>query len=115
MVVGFAVGKALSFIVTISQEGLLAFCTDKMLDMPMFAKGRNNSFLDWPPACSTDGYAHFVMAPETVELIEFIGSVAGSGPHLPGTGGQLLAAPGAVEVVRMVNLAPESQWFSVNN
>jgi len=85
VVVGFAVGKALSFIVTISQKRLFTLGTNEMLDMPMFPKCSNNSFLDWPSACPTDGYAHFVMAAKTVELIEFISSIARSGPHLPST------------------------------
>ena len=85
MVVGFSVGKALSFIVTISQEGLLAFGTYKMLHMPMFPKCSNNSFLNWPSAGSTDGYTHFVMAAKTVELIEFIGSIPGSCSNLSST------------------------------
>lgn len=85
MVVGFAVGKAFSLIVTISKKRLLTLCTHKMLDMPMFPECSNNSLLDWSSAGPTDGYSHFVMTAKTVELVEFICSVAWSCPHLPGT------------------------------
>jgi len=115
MVVGFTIGKTLPFIVPISQEGLLAFRTDKMLHMPVLSKSGNNSFLYWPPASSTDRDAHLVMAAQAVQLVQLVGSVAGPGPDLPGAGGELLATPRTVEMVRMVNLPTESQRLTVNN
>jgi len=115
MVVCFTIGKTLPLVVPVSQEGLLAFCTDKMLHMPVLPKSGNNSFLYWPPASSADRDAHLIMAPQAVQLVQLVGSVAGPGPHLPGTGGELLATPRTVEVVRMVNLPTESQRLTVNN
>jgi len=115
VVVGFTVSKPLPLIVPISQEGFLTFCTDKMLHMPMLPKCCNDSFLDWPPTGSTDRNTHLVMAAQAVQLVQLVGSVARPGPHLPGTGGQLLAAPCTVEVVWMVDLSTESQWLPIDN
>jgi len=115
VVVGFTVGKPLPLIMPISQEGFLTFCTDKMLHMPMFPKCCNDSFLDWPPAGSADRNTHLVMAAQAVQLVQLVGGVARPCPHLPGAGGQLLAAPGAVEVVWMVDLSTESQWLPIDN
>lgn len=35
----------------------------------MFAKSGDNTLLDWTAASTADGYAHLVMAPQTVQLI----------------------------------------------
>jgi len=115
VVVGFTIGKPLPLVVAISQEGFLTFCTDKMLHMPMLPKCCNDSFLDWPPACSTDRNTHLVMAAQAVQLVQLVGGVARPGPYLPGAGGQLLATPRAVEVVWMVDLSTESQWLPIDN
>jgi len=115
VVVGFTIGKPLPLVVAISQEGFLTFCTNKMLHMPMLPKCCNDSFLDWPPACSTDRNTHLVMAAQAVQLVQLVGGVARPGPYLPGAGGQLLATPRAVEVVWMVDLSTESQWLPIDN
>jgi hypothetical protein len=46
---------------------------------------------------------------------QFVGGVAGPRPDLPGSGGQLGAAGGAVVVVRVVHLAPEPEWLAVDD
>lgn len=45
---------------------------------------------------------------------QLIGGVPGPGPDLPGAGGELVAAAGAVEVVRVVHLAAEAQRVAVD-
>jgi len=115
VVVGFTIGKPLPLIVAISQERFLTFCTNKMLHMPMLPKCCNDSFLDWPPAGSTDRNTHLVMAAQAVQLVQLVGGVARPGPYLPGAGGQLLATPCAVEVVWMVDLSTESQRLPIDN
>jgi len=39
------------------------------LDVPVFAEGGNDSFLDGPPTCAADGNTHLVVAPEAVQLV----------------------------------------------
>ena len=46
---------------------------------------------------------------------QFIGGVAGPGPDLPGAGGELDAARGAVEVVGVVHLAAEPQRIAIDD
>ena len=46
---------------------------------------------------------------------QLIGGVSGPGLDLPGAGGQLDAARGAVEVVGVVRLAAEPQRLSVDD
>ena len=83
-----------------------------MLDTPVLAKGGHHPALYGPPAGAADGDTHPVVTPEAVELIELLRGVARSGLDLPGARGQLLAAAGAVEVVRAVVLAPEPQGLT---
>lgn len=37
--------------------------------MPMFSKSGDDTLLDWTAARTTNGYAHLVMAPQTIQLI----------------------------------------------
>ena len=83
-----------------------------MLDTPVLAKSGHHPALYGPPAGAADGDTHPVVTPEAVELIELLRRVARSGLDLPGARGQLLAAAGAVEVVRAVVLAPEPQGLT---
>jgi len=114
MIVSLTVGQTFPLIMPVAKEGFLALGADKVFHTPVFAQSRDHSVLDGPPAGSADGDPHLVMAAETVELVEFLGSVPRPGPHLPGRAGQLDAASGAVEVVGMVDLATESQRLLVN-
>jgi len=115
VVVSLTVSEPFSFVVTISQEGFLTFCTNKMLHTPMLPECRHNSFFYRSPAGSTDRDPHLVMAAQAVQLVQLVGRVSWPGPDLPGAGGQLLATACAVEVVRMVDLATESEWLPINN
>lgn len=79
----------------VPEEGLLALGTDKVLDMPLLAESSDHSLLDGSSASSTDGNAHLVVAPQTVQLALYLTS----------TRRQLDAARLAVEVVRVVRLS----------
>ena len=98
-------------------------------------KRGDHPLLDGPPACSAYRDSHLVVAPQAVQLVlrkvtlfkgdsvcwiflcsyQFIGGVAGPGPDLPGAGGELDAARGAVEVVGVVHLATEPQRIAIDD
>ena len=89
------------------------------------------------PARAADGDSHLVVAAKAVELVELVGSVAGARSHLsgkkswktfehktikvvgklsntkPGCGCEFFLASSAREVVRVVNLASESQRVAI--
>ena len=90
------------------------------------------------PARAADGDSHLVVAAKAVELVELIGRVAGARSHLsgekkswktfehksikvvgkvsntkPGCGCEFFLASSAREVVRVVNLASESQRVTI--
>jgi len=74
MVMGLTVSQPLLLVVSMTQEGFLAFCTDKVLDMPMFAQGSHDSLFNGSMAGSTDRDTHLVVTPETVKLrLDFSG------------------------------------------
>jgi len=114
MVVSLAIGQTLPLIMTIAQERFLTLGTDKVLHAPMFAQSCDNTVLNGPPAGSTNGDTHLVVATETVELVEFLGRVAWSSSHLPGRAGQLNATSSAVEVVWTIVLSSEPQGLPIN-
>jgi len=115
VVVGLAVGQTLSLVVAVTQEWLLALCTYEVFNVPVFSKSGDDAFLYRPPAGATNRDAHFVMAPEAIEFVQLVGSVARPGPDLPSSRCQLTAAPGAVEMVGVVNFPAETQRVSVND
>lgn len=55
-------GDYLLLVMTMAQEGLLAFGTDKVLHVPVFPQGGNDALLNGSPAGTTDGDAHLVVA-----------------------------------------------------
>jgi len=114
MIVSLAVCQTFSLIMTIAEERFLTLGADKVFHAPVFPQGRDHPVLDGPPAGSTDGDPHLVVAAETVELVEFLGGVAWPGPHLPGCAGQLNATPSAVEVVWAIILSSEPQRLPIN-
>lgn len=69
MIVSLAVSKPSLLVVAMTQKRLLAFSTNKMLDMPMLAESRNNTFLNRTTTGTADGNAHSIMALEAVKLI----------------------------------------------
>lgn len=75
----------------------------------------DDPLLDGPAAGPADGDSHLVVAPQAVELVELVGGVAWAGPDLPGRGGQLVSAGGAVVMVRVVHLTAEPQRIAVND
>jgi len=113
VVVGLTVGEAFPLVVPISQERLLTLCADKVFHMPMFSKSSHHSLLDRTPARAADGDSHLVVAAKAVELVELVGRVAGARSHLSGCGCEFFLAASAREVVRVVNLASESQRVTI--
>ena len=43
----------------------------------------NKKHKKWSPACTADGDPHLVVAAKAVELVQLVGSVAGTCSHLP--------------------------------
>ena len=43
----------------------------------------NKEHKKWSPACTADGDPHLVVAAKAVELVQLVGSVAGTSSHLP--------------------------------
>lgn len=79
----------------VSKERLLALSTDKVFHVPLLAKGSDHSLLDWSATGTTDGNAHFVMTPQTVQFTF----------HFTCAWSQLDTTSLAVEVVWVVSLA----------
>jgi len=115
VVVSLAVRKPLPLVVPVAKERFLALGADEVLNVPVLAQGGDHSLLDWSSAGPADWNAHLVVAAETVELIEFLRSVARPGPHLSGAAGQLQSTPRTVEVVGVVDLASKPQWLLVHH
>jgi len=113
VVVSLAVGKAFPLVVPITEEWLLALGADKVFNMPMLPKSSDHSFLNRPSASTADGNSHLVVAAKAVELVQLVGSVAGTRSHLPSRGCEFLFTASAREVVRMVNLPSEPQRVTI--
>lgn len=109
-----AVGQSLLLVVSVPQERLLAFRADKVLHVPVLAQSSDDAFLDGPATSAANRYAHFVVAPQAVQLVHLVGGIARSRSHLSGIGVQLHAASRAIEVIRMIDLAAEAQRLVVN-
>ena len=62
VVVCLAISQPFPLVVAISQERLLAFGADEVLNAPMLAQGGHNSALDRSPARTANRNAHTVMA-----------------------------------------------------
>lgn len=91
----------LLFVVLVPEEGLLALGTDKVLHMPLLTESSDHPFFDGSSTSTTDGNAHFVVAPKAVQLALYLTS----------TGRQLDAASFAVEVIRVIGLSL-FRWLS---
>lgn len=115
MIMLFAIGKALLFVVAMAMEWLFTFGTHKVLNMPMFSKGSNNPLFNWTTASATNRDAHFIMATKAEEVVHIIGSISWAVLDLPSGMIELNTARGASEVVSVVYLAPVTQWLTVNN
>jgi len=115
VVVSLTVGEAFPLVVPITEEWFLALCADKVFNMPMLPKSSHHSLLNRPSACTADGDPHLVVAAKAVELVQLVGSVAGTCSHLPRRGCEFLFTASAREVVRMVNLPTEPQRVSIND
>lgn len=99
VVVSLAVSQSFPLIMPMTQKRLLTLGAHEVLHMPLLAHGIDHTAFDWPPAGSTDGHSHFIMAWKTVELAL----------QLSGISSQLLTTVGAVEVVRVVGVILEDK------
>lgn len=64
----FAIGESLAFVVPLAEEWFFAAGANKVVNVEVFAKRRDHSLLDRPSARAAYGYAHLVVAFETVEV-----------------------------------------------
>uniref|UniRef100_A0A146LXP1 Uncharacterized protein n=1 Tax=Lygus hesperus TaxID=30085 RepID=A0A146LXP1_LYGHE len=114
MIMGLTVGQPPLLVVAMPVKWLLAFGADEMLNVPMFSQSCDNSFFNRTSACATDRNSHFIVAPQTVQFIQIIGSIARPAFHFSGIRVQLNPASSAIEVVRVVHFPAEFQRFVVN-
>ena len=107
------VGEPGPLVVLGAQERFLTFGADKVLNTVEFSQGGDDPVLYRSPAGSTDGQVQLVVAPETAQPADFVGSEAWPGLHLPGGAGQLRPALRAGEMVRVEGLALTGEAHSL--
>lgn len=95
MIVNLTVSQSLLLVMSSTKEWLLTLGTHKMLYMPCFAQGMNNSLFYWTPASSTYRYAHLIMTSQAIQFPIY----------LPCISVQLNTAGVTVEVVGMEGLS----------
>lgn len=113
--VSVTVGAASTLVVLPRVKRLLTLGTSEMLDMPLFSQGVDHSLLDRTMAAGTDRNSHLIMTAQTIQFIQFAGSVALSRFELASQGVQFDTARFTVEVVGMVDLAAVSQRLAINH
>jgi len=114
MVMSFAVRQPALFIMTMSQEGFLAFGTNEVLDMEMLSKGGNDSLFNGSSTSSTNRNPHSIVTAQAVKLIHVVRSKSGATFDLASCRVQLDAAAGAIEMISMVDFATETQWRTID-
>lgn len=72
VIMGFTVCQASPFIIAMTIKWFFTLGAYKMLNMPCFSEGVYYPLFNWPPTTSTNWYSHFIMAPQTVQLIFFL-------------------------------------------
>lgn len=105
VIVSLAVSQALLFVVSVTQERLLALGTNKVLHMPVLAQGSDHTLFNGSSTGAADGDAHLVMAAQTIQVTL----------HLTCLRSQLHTTSGAVEVVRMIRLTTVLQRHVIHN
>lgn len=108
MIMGFAVGEALLLVMTMTEEWLFAFGAHEVLYVPVFPQCRYDSFFDRPTTSAADRDAHFVVAPQAVQFVQFVGCVSRSRAYFARVRIQLYTAGSAIEMIRMVHFSAES-------
>lgn len=68
IIMGFTVSLAVLLVMLMSQERFLTSSTHKMLDMPMLAKGGDDSLLNGSMAGLADRDTHLVVARQAIEF-----------------------------------------------
>lgn len=114
MVMRLAVSQSTLFIMTMTQERLLALGANKMFDMPMLSKRRDDTFFNRPSASATYRYSHAIVTTETIKLVHVVGSIACATLDFTGSWIQFNAATSAVEVITVVDFTAETQRRSVD-
>lgn len=99
---------------TMTQERLLALSTHKVLNVPMFAQGSNNSFFDGSTTSAADRNSHAIMTTQTVELVHVVSGKASATFDFTRRRVQLNTTAGAVEVIAVINFTTESQWSAID-
>jgi len=115
VVMSLTIGKAFLLVMAMSQKRLLTLGADKVLNMPMFPEGSYNSLLDRSTTSSTDRDAHLVMAAQAVELVHVIGCEARTALDFTGVRVEFNTTRSTVEVVRVVDLASETQRLLIDH
>lgn len=82
MVMCFTVSQSTLLIMAMAQKWLLTLGAHKVLDVPVFAQCGHHTLFDRTTACTTDGYAHFIMTPQTIQFVDIVGSETGTTFHL---------------------------------
>lgn len=104
VIMSFTISQSFFLVVSVPQEWLLTFGTNKMLNMPLLSQSIDHSSLNGPAARSTDGDSHLVMAGQAIQFsLQF-----------PGLSRQLLPTVSAVEVIWMVGIVPKHQRLLIN-
>lgn len=61
MIMNLAISETFLLVMTMSQEGFLAFSTHEMLHVPMLAERRYHAFLDGTPTGAANWDSHFIV------------------------------------------------------
>lgn len=76
MIVSLAISQSSLFVVTMTQERLLALGAHEMLDMPMLSERGDDSLLDRATTCAANRNSHAIVATQTVKLVHIVGCKA---------------------------------------
>ncbi|KYN33329.1 hypothetical protein ALC56_12040 [Trachymyrmex septentrionalis] len=90
-----------------TQERFFAFSTYKMLHMPMFAKCRYHAFFDGTSTGATNWDSHFIVTPQTIELVLSQHTIARSRTDFSGFGIEFYTTSCAIKMIRMIKFTTE--------
>lgn len=107
MVMSFTIRETFPFVMSMSEERLFTFGTNKMFYMPMFTKSCYNPFLDRAPTCATNRYSHLIVTSQTIQFVRIIRGESGSATNFSRISIKLHAAGGTIEVIRVIDFPAE--------
>lgn len=85
-----------------------------MLNMPMLSQSSYDAFFDRTSTSTTNRDTHAVMAAQAVQLVHIVRGISRAVLDLSSRRIQLNSTRGTVEVISMINFAPETQWRIVD-